>query len=44
MLTCSTVVLIFVIVAPLLIEQIKVFPYLWNLLLDLLAKIGLVSR
>ncbi|KIW72094.1 hypothetical protein PV04_00314 [Phialophora macrospora] len=40
----AVVVLIFVIVAPLLIEQLKVFPYLWHLLLDLLAKIGLVSQ
>ncbi|KAH0842382.1 hypothetical protein Z517_02273 [Fonsecaea pedrosoi CBS 271.37] len=40
----AVVLLIFVVIAPLLIEQLKLIPYLWGLLLDLLAKIGLVSK
>ncbi|KIW26259.1 uncharacterized protein PV07_09371 [Cladophialophora immunda] len=40
----AVVLLIFVVVAPLIIEQLKLLPYLWGLLLDLLAKIGLVSK
>ncbi|EXJ65286.1 hypothetical protein A1O7_01627 [Cladophialophora yegresii CBS 114405] len=40
----AVVLLIFVIIAPLLIEQLKVLPYMWNLIMDMLAKIGLVSR
>jgi hypothetical protein len=38
------VLLIFVVIAPLFIEQLKMVPYLYGLLLDGLAKIGLVSR
>ena len=40
----TTVLLIFVVIAPLLIEQLKVFPYVWGLIQDALAKVGLVSR
>jgi len=38
------VLLIFVVIAPLLIEQLKLLPWLYGLVTDLLAKIGLVSR
>ncbi|EXJ71138.1 uncharacterized protein A1O5_06132 [Cladophialophora psammophila CBS 110553] len=38
------VLLIFVVVAPLIIEQLKLIPYVWGLFLDLLAKVGLVSK
>ncbi|KEF53755.1 uncharacterized protein A1O9_10156 [Exophiala aquamarina CBS 119918] len=37
------VLLIFVVVAPLLIEQFKLIPATWNYIADLLAKIGLIS-
>jgi len=40
----AVVLLIFVVVAPLLIEQIKVVPYVWGLIQDALARFGLVSR
>ncbi|KIW94629.1 uncharacterized protein Z519_04605 [Cladophialophora bantiana CBS 173.52] len=40
----AVVLLIFVVVAPLIIEQLKLIPYLWGLFLDLLAKVGLVSK
>ncbi|KAK5064268.1 hypothetical protein LTR84_000101 [Exophiala bonariae] len=36
--------LIFVVIAPLFIEQLKFIPAVWNFFLNLLAKIGLVSR
>ncbi|KAJ9606471.1 hypothetical protein H2200_009432 [Cladophialophora chaetospira] len=39
----AVVLLIFVVVAPLLIEQLKVLPYIWGLIRDALAKVGLVS-
>jgi len=40
----AVVLLIFVVIAPLLIEQFKLVPYLWGLFRDALAKTGLVSR
>jgi hypothetical protein len=39
-----TVLLIFVVVAPLLIEQFKLLPAAWEFFMTLLSKIGLVSR
>lgn len=36
--------LIFVVIAPLFIEQFKIFPAAWNYIADLLAKTGLISR
>jgi hypothetical protein len=43
-LTNVIVLLIFVVIAPLFIEQFKLLPAAWNLIADLLAKIGLISR
>jgi len=40
----TTVLLIFVVIAPLFIEQLKIIPAIWNYIADLLAKIGLLSR
>ncbi|EXJ79077.1 hypothetical protein A1O3_08578 [Capronia epimyces CBS 606.96] len=36
--------LIFVVVAPLLIEQLRLLPAVWTFLTDLLARIGLLSK
>lgn len=43
-LTNVIVLLVFVVIAPILIEQFKLLPAAWNFIADLLAKIGLISR
>ncbi|RVX68554.1 hypothetical protein B0A52_07978 [Exophiala mesophila] len=40
----AVVALIFVVIAPLLIEQLRLMPAVWGFFLDFLAKIGLISR
>ncbi|KIW42601.1 uncharacterized protein PV06_06133 [Exophiala oligosperma] len=40
----AVVLLIFVVIAPLLIEQLRLLPQVWNFILGLLAKVGLVSK
>ncbi|EXJ96373.1 hypothetical protein A1O1_01499 [Capronia coronata CBS 617.96] len=40
----AVALLIFVVVAPLLIEQLRLLPAVWQFLTDLLAKVGLVSK
>ncbi|KAI1614350.1 hypothetical protein EDD36DRAFT_224679 [Exophiala viscosa] len=38
------VLLAFVVIAPLLIEQFKLLPQIWAFLMNILSKIGLVSK
>lgn len=38
------VLLIFVVIAPLLIEQLKLLPHVWEFFTHLLARVGLVSK
>jgi hypothetical protein len=33
-----------VVIAPLLIEQFKLLPQIWKFVIDLLSKVGLVSK
>jgi hypothetical protein len=40
----QTVILIFVIILPLLLEPMKLLPNLWDMIRSTLASIGLVSR
>ncbi|KAJ9503924.1 hypothetical protein H2202_001063 [Exophiala xenobiotica] len=40
----AVVLLIFVVIAPLLIEQFKLLPQAWEFIMGLLAKVGLVSK
>jgi len=38
------VLLAFVVIAPLLIEQLKLLPQIWAFILNILSKVGLVSK
>jgi len=38
------VLLIFVVVAPILLEQFKLIPQVWGFFMDILARMGLVSN
>ncbi|KAK4939839.1 hypothetical protein LTR10_019906 [Elasticomyces elasticus] len=38
------VLLAFVVIAPLVIEQLKLLPQIWAFLMNILSKIGLVSK
>ncbi|KAJ4514587.1 hypothetical protein HRR90_009234 [Exophiala dermatitidis] len=40
----AVALLIFVVIAPLLIEQLRLIPAVWTFIMDLLARIGLVSK
>jgi len=40
----AVALLIFVVIAPILIEQFRLVPQVWDFFVDLLARIGLVSK
>jgi len=40
----AVVLLVFVVVAPLLIEQLRLVPQVWAFFMDVLARVGLVSK
>jgi len=40
----AVVLLVFVVVAPLLIEQLRLVPQVWAFFMDLLVRVGLVSK